>query len=419
MANGMPPDLRSPTSPAPAGTAPPPPPIETSAPDPLVLGVAAALATRFGVSVPLVRVAFAILATAGGFGLVAYLALAATWRDRPVEGPAPSAGRDAGAALVVAGLAWELSHWWPGFRPALVVPTGLVAAGVALGWRTNGHESSRGYGGSVARPVATLRRVAGGVVLLVGGLAVFFGQQVDIGKLRDTGLALAVVLAGVVLVLGPTAVRFGRSFSSERDGRIRAQERAVVAAHLHDSVLQTLTLIQKRADDPAATAALARHQERSLRRWLYGGGVVDANGGIGSGDAGWRAAAEAMVGHVEDRYAVAIELVMVGDGEVADAEADAVAGVVAAAREALVNAAKFSGDPHLSMFCELADGRLDVFVRDRGTGFELDRIPADRRGIRDSIVGRLRSLGGSAAIRTRPGAGTEVALSLPVGAGRG
>jgi signal transduction histidine kinase len=261
--------------------------------------------------------------------------------------------------------------------------------------------------------------VAGGFVLCIGGLAVLLGQRVDLATFRDTGLALAVAFAGAALVLGPSAVRFGRSFSVERDQRIRAQERAVVAAHLHDSVLQTLTLIQKRADDPAATAALARHQERSLRRWLYGGGVVDPSGEVDAATPGWRAAAERMVGEVEDRHSVAIELVAVGDGELGDpssggASAVAFAAALAAAREALVNAAKFSGETRLSMYCELGRDRLDVFVRDRGKGFDLGTIDSDRRGIRDSIIGRMRGLGGGATIRTAPGAGTEVHLWVPL-----
>jgi signal transduction histidine kinase len=327
----------------------------------------------------------------------------------------PSASRDAGLGLLVAGMVWELSHWWPGVRLELVLPVGLVTAGVGMGWRG----SDDAMRSDPRRGTGVLGRVLGGLVLCIGGLAVFFGQQVDVATLRDTGLALGVAFAGAGLVLGPSAVRLVRSFSVERDERIRAQERARVAAHLHDSVLQTLTLIQKRAEDPAATATLARHQERSLRRWLYGGGAAGADGEVEPGGEGWRRAAERMVGEVEDRYSVAVELVMVGDGEVDDARTPAVAALLAASREALVNAAKFSGVAHLSMYCELADGRFEVFVRDRGKGFDPTTIPADRRGIRDSIVGRVRGVGGTAHIRSEAAAGTEVQLSLPVRPGRG
>ncbi|HTO00087.1 MAG TPA: ATP-binding protein, partial [Microthrixaceae bacterium] len=264
-----------------------------------------------------------------------------------------------------------------------------------------------------------------------GGLAVLLGQSADYSALRDAGLALLVATAGAALVIGPSAVRFVQSFSLERDDRVRAEERARVAAHLHDSVLQTLTLIQKKADDPAATASLARHQERSLRRWLYGTGGAYATADGDSRTIGWRTAMEEMVGAVEDHYATAIELVMVGDGEIfnggpandpsspngrgrsADESARATA-VIAAAREALINASKFSGETHLSIYCELGDDRFDVFVRDRGKGFDLATVDPDRRGVRDSIVTRLAAVGGHATIRTAPGEGTEVALSVPI-----
>lgn len=371
--------------------------------EPLVLGVASALAARFGLSVPVVRAAFVVLAVAGGFGLVAYLALAVLWRDRGNDAREPDGARDGGLVILVAGLVLELTNWWPGVRMALVVPVGLVSMGVALGWRS---------GDTLARPTArrsglgaVAARILAGMALCIGGFGVFFGQRVDVATLRDTGIALAVALGGLALVMGPTVVRFTRTLGAEREQRIRSQERAAVAAHLHDSVLQTLTLIQKRSDDPVATAALARHQERSLRRWLYSSPDVD---GDSPSPGGWRATAEHMVGDVEDLHSVAVELVMVGDGPLTPS----VRATFAAAREALVNAAKFSGVLHLSMYCEWAGEQFSVFVRDRGKGFDLAAIGEDRRGIRDSIVGRMRSAGGHATVRTAPGEGTEVELTV-------
>jgi len=343
-----------------------------------------------------------VLSVAGGVGVVVYVALAALWRDRSHEPAEPTATRDAGVVLVTAGAVWDLAYWWPGVRLTLVVPVGLVAMGIALGWRPGGTDASVGSSGRL-RFGALAARVAGGLVLCIGGLAVFVGQRVDLSTMRDTGIALAVALGGVALVLGPSVVRIARSLGAERDQRIRVQERAAVAAHLHDSVLQTLTLIQKRSDDPTATAALARHQERSLRRWLYGGTDLD---GAALAPDGWRAAAEQMVGEVEDLHAVAVELVMVGDGELTLA----VSAALAAAREALVNAAKFSGVLHLSMYCEWSGDRFSLFVRDRGKGFDLGLVDGDRRGISDSIIGRVRSVGGQATIRTAPGEGTEVEI---------
>jgi len=387
-------------------------PVAGEVPEPLVLGVAGAVAARWGASAPVVRAAFVVLSVAGGFGALLYLGLAALWRHRDVAPLAPTGARDGGVALVTAGVVWELGFWWPGVRPELVIPVGLVAMGVALGWRSGGiGDDAESANPTKVRLSSLLIRVAAGLVLCIGGLAVFVGQRVDFGTLRDTAIALAVALGGVALVLGPSVIRFGRSFSAERDQRIRVQERAAVAAHLHDSVLQTLTLIQKRAADPAATASLARHQERSLRRWLYGGAELD--GVFAVAPDGWRAAAEQMVGEVEDLHAVAIELVMVGDGQL-NARVTA---VLAAAREALVNAAKFSGVMHLSMYCEWSHDQLTVFVRDRGKGFDLDLVDADRRGIRDSIIGRTRGVGGTAQVRTALGEGTEVELRLPVRTG--
>jgi signal transduction histidine kinase len=204
-------------------------------------------------------------------------------------------------------------------------------------------------------------------------------------------------------------VQLTQSLADERRERIRADERAEVAAHLHDSVLQTLTLLQKRADDPKVMAALARHQERELRRWLYGGAAAGVPGATGGDEpATFRAALEAMATDVEDQHLVQVENVTVGDGPV---DATLLA-VVAAAREALVNAAKFSGRRAVSLYAELRDHHVEVFVRDRGVGFDPAAVGPDRKGISDSIVGRVQRLGGTAQVRSAPGSGTEVRLRV-------
>ena len=215
-----------------------------------------------------------------------------------------------------------------------------------------------------------------------------------------------IVILALGLVLAPFWWRLGRNLAAERAERIRSQERAEMAAHIHDSVLQTLTLVQKRADDPRAVAQLARAQERELRGWLFTGDRAPASASLA-------AALEEAAAEVEDAHRVPIEVVAVGDAPVGDA-ANA---LVAAAREAMVNAAKFAPDAgEVAVYAELAPERSQVFVRDRGGGFDPEAVPEDRRGVRESIIGRMERSGGSARIRSSE-AGTEVELTIEPGAG--
>jgi signal transduction histidine kinase len=213
------------------------------------------------------------------------------------------------------------------------------------------------------------------------------------------------IIGGVVgLVVGPWVVRMGSSLSFERAARIREQERAEVAAHLHDSVLQTLALIQKRAGDPREVAGLARRQERELRSWLL----------KRPGDAGEDSVATALeraAAEVEELHKVPIEVVTVGDAPLSGR----LEAMVQAAREAMTNAAKFAGSERVDLYAEVEPRRVQVFVRDRGVGFDLDAIPADRRGVRDSIIARMQRHEGRAAVHSRPGEGTEVELIMEQG----
>jgi signal transduction histidine kinase len=238
-----------------------------------------------------------------------------------------------------------------------------------------------------------------GIVLILAAGAVFLSSTGTFGAVRDVLTVALVVAVALGLILAPFVVRLVRSLGDERSARIRSQERAEVAAHLHDSVLQTLALVQKRADDPRAVAALARSQERELRAWLSGRSPGDTKR-LG-------AALEAAAGEVEHDHGVPVEVVVVGDREV-DAGVQA---LVAAAREAMVNAAKHAGG-EVAVYAEATDGRVEVFVRDRGRGFEPATVPADRRGIAESIVGRMARHGGRARIHSTPGEGTEVELTL-------
>jgi signal transduction histidine kinase len=201
------------------------------------------------------------------------------------------------------------------------------------------------------------------------------------------------------VIFFPLIARLVRSLSAERAERIRSQERAEMAAHLHDSVLQTLALMQKRADDPREVAALARRQERELRGWLSGSPRDERQLGT---------ALEAAADDIEREHGVPINVVAVGDTPLDEAGEAA----VAAAREAMLNAVKFGGDSPVDVYAESGEQRLAIFVRDRGPGFDPDAVPEDRRGVRESIIGRMERHGGTASIRTPEGGGTEVELVI-------
>jgi signal transduction histidine kinase len=289
----------------------------------------------------------------------------------------------------------------------------LVAAGGALLWRqshaapaapvppaTPRAASTRPGAGvvpAVARAV-TASRTTLGVVLVLAAALLFLQALGALPTLRDAALVIVVIALALGVIAGPFVVR-------QRTERIRSQERAEVAAHLHDSVLQTLALVQKRAEDPKTVAALARRQERELRAWLNRSHPPrDAND-----TTDLIPALEAAAADVEQAHGVAVEVVAVGDRPL-DERGEA---LVAAAREAMVNAAKHGGgEGAVSVFVQVLDGATQVFVRDRGAGFDPAAVDADRRGISDSIVGRMRRHGGTATVHTAPGEGTEVELIL-------
>ena len=239
-----------------------------------------------------------------------------------------------------------------------------------------------------------------GAALVVGGGLVFLWLNDALQPARDVLLAVVVVVVALTLILAPWWLRLVRGLTAERTERIRSQERAEVAAHLHDSVLQTLALMQKRVDDPREIAALARRQERELRAWL--------NGRRAAGEVTVALALEAVAAEVEEAHGVPIEVVAVGDAPL-DERAQA---LVAAAREALVNAAKFAPGGPVALYAEVDPERIEVFVRDRGPGFDPAAVPADRRGVSESIVGRMERHGGRAVVHTAPGEGTEIELVM-------
>ncbi|MGW0840318.1 ATP-binding protein [Streptomyces sp. NPDC002787] len=291
---------------------------------------------------------------------------------------------------------------------AYLWPSVLVAAGVALVWRQadNARRARWAEVGRRRRTITLLRSVAGVLLVTAGvsGIFVLQGSADHLGSVLQAALA---VLVGITLLAGPYLVRMTQDLSEERLMRIRAQERAEVAAHVHDSVLHTLTLIQRNADNPNEVRRLARAQERDLRNWLYkpeGTGKDEDDEPDTLAEAVRRNAAE-----VEDKHGVPIEVVVVGDCPLDDG----LTAQMQAAREAMVNAAKYGGEGGaVQVFAEVEGRTVFVSVRDRGPGFDLDAIPADRMGVRESIIGRMERNGGTARLRAVPDGGTEVELEM-------
>ena len=371
----------------------------------LLAGVASGTAAHLRQDPLLVRVVFVVLATFG-VGIVMYAGL---WLTMPVAAPGSeeaspgriTLGASGGkrqlltiAVLGFAALAFlgQVSSWGSG---DLVLPLVLVAVGLAVIWRQLDTDRTLALPG-------VRWALAGGVALAAGGVVLLLATTGQLAAARNGFAATLVILTGVVLATAPIWRRLLDSRSEERTARIRSEERAAVAAHLHDSVLQTLALIQRHAEEPQAVSRLARSQERELRAWLYDPKVVREGGT-------WAGLVAGMVADVESDHALTVDPVVVGDAPIDDALAD----LGAATREALVNAAKHSGATAADLYTEVTPERVSVFIRDRGKGFDPATVSDDRRGLRDSVHGRLTRLGGSAEIRSAPGEGTEVELVLP------
>jgi signal transduction histidine kinase len=402
-------------------------------PDEAILGgVAAGLAEHLRLPVLWVRVGFMVAAVMGGFGVVFYaglwmvlpaqrhfddqapgLAAAQRQGKRPGRirrladlGPLVASGAIAlGVAAFLALATGQGGLFWPVL---------LGVAGVAVLWRQADEAQRERWLDSTGR-INVVRAVVGtgglasylrlllGAVLLVGAITLFSVASGDWAAARNVGLAAILCFIGLGFIVGPWLFRLSSDLSEERAERIRSQERADVAAHLHDSVLQTLALIQKSAQDPATVSRLARSQERDLRSWLF-----DSTGGDPTTFA---AALRTIAGEVDDTYGVPVEVVCVGDPSVSER----LRPIVLATREAVVNAARHSGAARVDVYAEATPQRVEVFVRDRGTGFDPEVVPSDRHGLRDSIIDRMERHGGSATIKSGPGDGTEVRLYLPLG----
>jgi signal transduction histidine kinase/phage shock protein PspC (stress-responsive transcriptional regulator) len=384
----------------------------------LMAGVALGTAEHLRLDPLIVRAAFVVLGFTG-FGIVAYGLLWLTMPVADVGAPPPVAlvprapgaagGSPAGrrtrpaprqiAALVVLtvaalSLVGKVASW---AGTAVLVPVVVLVVGLAVVWRQLDADRT------LSRP-GVRWVLAGGAVLAALGVVLLLVTTGQLANARNGFAATLVIVLGVALGTAPLWRRLLDSRAAERAARVRSEERAAVAAHLHDSVLQTLALIQRHADEPQAVSRLARSQERELRAWLYE--PETATGGT------WAALVAGVVADLEANHAVTVDPVVVGD----TALDEPLVALGAAAREALVNAAKHSGATSADLYTEVSADRVSVFVRDRGAGFDPDAVPADRRGLKDSVSGRLARLGGTAVIRSAPGEGTEVELVLPRGA---
>lgn len=382
----------------------------------LIAGVASGIAEHLKVPVIAVRIVFILLTVlVSGAGALLYVAW---WVFAPLAPTAPDEKRSRdfgqlaaflllslGLAVVAAGaglLAWLV----------FVLPSLVLIVGATLLWRRSDPERWRRFVARLPGPawveeLATSKgwlplvaRIGIGLVLVVLGMAGFLTVS---GQLQNVPSSLVfglVLIGGCAVVVAPLLWRMFGELRAERAERIRSQTRADVAAIVHDQVLHTLALIQRNSDDAREVSRLARGQERQLRNWLYKP--------LGSPDERLAAALEEAAAEVEDTYAVSVDTVIVGDCAVDEH----VQALVQAAREALVNAGKHAKVSTVSLYAEVEDGTASVFVRDRGTGFDLDTVADDRHGVSGSIVDRMRRHGGSAEIRTAPESGTEVRLKM-------
>jgi len=404
----------------------------------MIAGVCGGLARSLGVDPLVARVAIVVLTLAGGTGAVAYVA---AWLLLPRDGHAASVAQTmiherrwdlaqvvaAGSVLVGALLIVRNTGFW--FDDAVVWPLLLAGVGLAVIWRQAGDDRhSGGYAPASSPPTsnpnrtstapsgagggldvrgrrAALARVVVGVALVVAGVVAFLAASDAFSAVRQALVASAVIVAGLALISGPWWLRLGRDLAQERRDRIRSEERAEVAAHLHDSVLQTLALIQRNAADPRAVVTMARRQERELRGWLWETGRQPSGGDT------LNAEITRVAGELESSHGVSIDVVTVGDCPVDDR----LRAMVAAAREAVVNAATWSGVTTVSVYSEVKEGEATLFVRDWGCGFDPAAVAPDRHGVSESISGRMARNGGTAVVRSTLGEGTEIQLRMSIG----
>jgi signal transduction histidine kinase len=394
-------------------------------PDNRVLGgVCGGISRACGIDATWVRIGFVLLAIATG---VAVLVYAMAWLMIPMEGETSNIYSRAindrrGIRLIAAILipllvAMQLitSTLHVPFVGFMGWPTLLAAGVVVLIWR-NANETEKAFIDSDVVPILggdthgkgrrwLVARIGVGVLIAAGGIALLVEGHTTVAALRPVGGAVLVVAASVI-IFGPWWLSLVRDLIAERQARALAEERAQMAAHVHDSVLQTLALIQRSSDDPQNVVRLARAQERELRAWLFEGRPP---GAIGDDATMLAEGVGLLQRQVEADHGIAVQVVLVGDCDLDDA----LRALLDSAREATVNSAKWSGADQVSVYAEVEPDTVMLYVRDRGRGFDPDTVPEGRQGIAQSIRARITRFGGSAVVRSAPGEGAEVQLSMP------
>ena len=386
----------------------------------VVAGVARGLGEHLGVPVWLVRLAFVVLAFAGGVGLVLY---AAFWAVLPLAPQDPDGSRTADSArgadltrlfalaALVIGLFLLLAALGFNFVGGAIVPIVIALVGAALVWQQADDDQRAEWSATAARAAGSTARagswriVAGIGLVVVGLVGILVSRTGPAASLQALATAL-LLIGGVSLVVFPWLYRRWREQGAQRRALIRSEERADIAAHVHDSVLQTLTLIQRNAADAREVARLARTEERALRSWLYAP--------VGDPARTFAARLQQDAAEVESAYSATLEVVTVGDAPIDPP----IGALLAAAREVMVNAARHGG-AEAAVYAEVTDETAEVFVRDRGPGFDPDAVPEDRLGLRESVHGRMERAGGSVHVASTVGSGTEVRLRIARGAGGG
>lgn len=391
-------------------------------------GVCTGLAEHLGWPLMAIRVGFVALMTLNFIGALVYAAL---WLLLPLREPEKAPGleaasrtnmrttskssrrRDAGSVLALvlmsAGLIWLVQSSGWGVPAQIFWPVAFACAGVALVWRT-ADDTGKQEKADENQPawlapfvsssrLLTIARMVLGMTLVGAAVGSVIASQTSLALVPQVLAMSGLALAGTALVVAPWIYRSQTQLRQVREEKVRADARADMAAHLHDSVLQTLALIQRQSDDPKSVQTLARRQERELRGWLYGDVIREET---------MKAALTSAAAEVEDERGVNVDLVCVGDAPM-DERVEA---MIRAAREAMVNAAKHSGSDRIDVFAEATEDSIEVFVRDRGKGFDLDEIADDRMGVKGSIIGRMERHGGTARIRTSAETGTEVKLEM-------